>query len=307
VTVEATTALDSQQLPQSPITPADLAGRAYRIARLNWRQLFGLFMVPTFCYALSEYLGIWIAERTYFGTATVIVLAIVSMTLLVVSRCWIYELTFALLLVLNGYRGGLASARQEASRRRPVLLLLISPVVLADLLQLIFSAVGSWLMETGDHHGKQQILGIVLLIVQMVVSFPLEGLTLLSGLFIATLIAEKLTIWACCQRIVQFLRQALGYFSAYVALFTLIYFLLTIPTGILACLYPLAQLFNGTAKEIVYATVMLMQCCLSTPLYALMISASAVGSAALHGQLTMQLECRDLIQKLSPSISHPTA
>jgi hypothetical protein len=307
VNAEVSTALDAQQLPQSPITAADLAGRAYRIARLNWRFLLGLFIVPTFYYAFSEFSAVWIAEHAYFGVTTVIVVAAASLMLLVVSRCLIYEVTYAVLLVLNGHAGGVDSARKEASKKRPLLLLLISPVVLADAALMIVSAVSSWLMETGRHHEMQQLLALLLLVAQLLASFPVEWLTLLCGLFIATLIAEKLTVAACCKRIAYFLRRAFGYFSAYVALFAVMYFALSIPTGILAFLYPLAGLFTGTAKEFATASLMLLQCCLMTPLYALMLAASAVGSAALHGQLTMHLECRDLIQRLSPPIVHPAA
>jgi hypothetical protein len=301
--VRETITIGPEQLPQSPITPADLVGRAFRITRLNWRVLIRLFIVPSFLYGLSDFCADWIGEHTSVGPKMMVATGLFSLVLLFVSRCWIYERTYGLLLVLNGDKDDFDSALKEATAKRPMILFLILPILLADIGLLILTAVAAWLTQASDigrsASSRHDLLGGLLYGFQILVGFPLECLSLLCVLFFATLIAEKLTLLGCCKRSAWLLWQGAGYVSIYFVLFTILYYALSLPIGVLACLYPLAEALSGSVKEFATASAMLLECCLMAPLDAFVFAATAVGSAALYGQLTMRLEFRDVLHRLS--------
>jgi hypothetical protein len=217
MTVQGTIRIDLQQLPQSPVTAADVVGRAFRITRLNWWPLIRLFAVPSFLYSLAGSCVSWLGKHTELGVGIFIVGAAVDVILLVVSRCWVYELTYALLLVICGHIGGIDLARREAAKKRALILLLISPIVMADVGILVIFAVSEWISGLpGIDHKSHVLQSSIVMGGAILVSMPLECLALLLALFVAILVAERLKMLECCVRSAYLVWHAVGYVSAYI-------------------------------------------------------------------------------------------
>ena len=60
-------------------------------------------------------------------------------------------------------------------------------------------------------------------------------------------------------------------------------------------------LFSGATREVVRFVIIVTECALVAPVYAIMHGAFSFGYAALYDQLTTRLECRDITSRLLAS------
>ncbi len=295
--------IDPLQFPQSPVTAADLVGRAFRIVRLSWYPLIRLFIVPSFLYGVSAFLIGWSGDHPFVGLKVIAAVASVALILLVVSRIWLFERTYGLLLTIDGDNVDLASALNQASIKRTTIIWTILPVLAADAFLLFVPAVVSFLTRGsagGNSAGStHSALRAAVFSADIIAYFPFECLLLLYIFFFATLAAESLSLTDCCKRTLSLLVHDWWYASSYVVLFIVLYFALSVQISIFACLYPLLELFKSTARELVTDVAMLIECFLMAPLEAYICAVSAIGASGLYRQLTMRVESSDLLHRLS--------
>jgi len=165
------------------------------------------------------------------------------------------------------------------------------------------STASNWLVHEGHSSSGSMSLqlyaGIILDIFNLLFDIPLSCLEVLVMLFIASLVAEDLKLWDSVRRCGSFIKARLGYVAAYLALLTLIEFMITAPSVMCMAFQLPVGMFPGSLKEVLTATMTILQSIFVAPFYAFIFASTTIASVCMYEQLVMRLECSDLTRQLT--------
>jgi hypothetical protein len=294
----------SIQLPETPLTPADLIGRAIRITRLHWRGTMKLFFFPAFINTLSLGIFYWISSHTnsHFPNQLLAILGVTALLANITSRFSIGSRTFALQTLLSGQTADIGSAMQLAKQRLPIILLITLPMVVIDLAvaaSMVFSTILIERAQLGsDDAHVQGVVGTVLLAVYFWLSFPDIAFCILNGFFSATLVDEKLSFWATVKRFFSFVGKSPGFMLIFVMVSTGVYFIAAVAANIIGWFSLIPELFTGSFKIGLEIVISLFEAVLMAPFSAMWFASMAITGSCLHQYLRATLEGTDLRNRL---------
>lgn len=190
-----------------------------------------------------------------------------------------------------------------AMRRLPTVLLITLPMVIIDLI-VTASMISATIMidrsqiSTEDAQ-SQQLVGVVLLTMYFLLSFPDIAFCLLNGFFSATLIDEKLTFWSTVKRFFSFIAKSPGFVLVYVIVATGVYFVAAVAANIIGWFSLIPELFSGSLKAGLEIFFSLLESVLMAPFSAMWFASMAISGSCLHHYLRTTLEGTDLRKQLS--------
>lgn len=294
-------------LPELPATAADLVGRALKLTRLHWRQSLLLFMMPAFINNMAGEVIYWVSEHLWSGYPPALLSGLGALAVVadVVSKIVIGQRMLALQYFLSGQETDLRAAVDAAARKWFLAALLMLPVIAGDLTVTSLAAGCGAIVESIEKHanllpmGIAEVVGLVLMVLYMSMSFPYLALCTLNAIFMAIVVREKISVGRAVGRFFQFVFSPAGIFMPYVMLLAIVYYLLSVPVGGIQSLELLADLFHGSAREVAGVICSFLDGCFLTPIAALFFSSLAISGVLLHYYLSVALEGADLKEQLS--------
>lgn len=294
------------ELPDVPLTEADLVGRVLRLTRLNWKPFLRLFVLWAWLNAVAVALLFWISTHLWSGFSQQFIAGVVCLGLLMVvwSRYAIAERTFALQLWLLGQAQDMRSALAQAKSQRFTVLIAAAPVVFLELIETFFSVAYTALFESAIQktnllpEGVAEVAGFALWGFSLVLFIPSFAICIFNAVFMAIIIREKISILAAFRRFAVIAWRSAGTFLSYVCIFSLVYFVLVINLTLIEMVELIPEMFEGDLKEqltIICAAVMTF---VLAPLYALWYSSYGVAGATLYQQASIEREGADISAQL---------
>lgn len=248
---------------------------------------------------------IWLAEHD-FGMVAWIVACVTSMFLVVFPHWELCVRMYALLNLILGNADNFETALVSARKKSFFILFINAPTILADVYLLAIVSLSSYLVNQGakgSSHAMEAALGLALDMLIWLLVLPIICLSIINLLYVATLVAEKLTFWQCCKRCIYFMRSQFLFITGYSIILGIFYLLIESPVELVSLLLLAADRLPGFGREIAIIGVLLVETVLIAPLTAFIAGTLTIASACLHGQLAMRLECSDIVRRLSLSSS----
>lgn len=292
----------SDLVPASPLTAADLVGRAFRIGRLEWRTLLVPFFVPSFFYVAGYAYGSWAVGHAGYPSAVILNLILVALCVVVKARVDVSVVSYAVIDVLIGVAPNFAEAKRNAGQKWPMITLLMIPSTLSDALLLVLTLVaGNRFAMLPATPGFDVETWITLALACCIVAAALPGVTLyvINTSFVATYAAEDRSILRALRRCFVLASGYWHYIFIFFLLSSLALFCIEGAAGFTLLISWIPDRFSGYTKEIVTFAIETICCLVQAPLYALIFLITAVCGALLYSQLKMRLECSDLRDQLA--------
>lgn len=295
------------QAPDLPLTAADLVGRVFRITRLNWKPFMWLFLVPSLVYDLSLELLWWLSNHVWSGYSPQLLAALggIGVVTNVVVRLEIGVRTLAAMFVLSGQCADINEALQLANQRRLQAVMLTIPVVLADLTTTVLGTTYLTVLSSIEKQvdllpqGVAELTGLALFGLYVVAMLPFITVCILNALFIATCVRDKLSMPSAVGRFFRFLFVAPGFVFAFLFVATVTYFTLGTAASLLEVIDLPPEFLQGEVKEVVTIICQVVGGILYAPVNAIWFSSLAVAGALLHYQVCIDVEGRDLQERIA--------
>jgi hypothetical protein len=291
--------IDQIEIPDGPLTAADLVGRAVRIVRRNWFPLLRFFLGPMIWYQVSYECMWWDPDRYDSNLSGAVSFWIVALGVIFnFLALWELELRkFALLLFLAKKSPNLEDALKKAQKKMWLILFLAVPIFAAEAGTDVLAFFTTKLAEAAEHmsiHDPLMLWSFWLTAAEFMLLVPLLWIGMLNAFYIAILIFEDLTISKACARFWTLLSQSFSYTSMYMVLMGCVF---APALSLLALLMPIVIFLPQNTFRFLLSAI--ATTILLTPVDAFWAIAVAIGGAILYKQLTAKLEGRDLLDKLA--------
>lgn len=289
---------DQFEIPDTPLTAADLVGRVVRIVRRNWLPLLKFFLLPMIWYQVSYECMWWDPDRYDSNIPAAVSFWIVALGVIFnFLSLWELELRkFAVLLFLAGKVPNLEDALKKAQKKMWLVLLLAVPIFVAEAGTDVLAFFTTKLAESAEHmsfHDPLMLWSFWLTAAEIMLLMPLLWIGMLNAFYIAILIFEDLSIPKACARFLHLFSKGFAYISMYMVLMGCVF---APALSLLALLMPIVIFLPQ--NEIRFLISAIATTVLLTPVDAFWAISVAIGGALLYKQLTAKLEGRDLLIKL---------
>jgi hypothetical protein len=248
----------------------------------------------------------WLGRHD-FGMVAWIVASVISMLLVVFPHWELCVRMYALLDLILGNADNFETALISARKKSFFILFINAPTILSDMYLLAIVSLSSYMLNQGSKgtsHAMEAAFGLALDVLIWLLVLPIICLSIINLFYVATLVAEKLTVWECCKRCIYFMRSQFLFITGYSIIMGVFYLLIESPVELVSLLQLAADRIPGFGHEIAIIGVFLVETVLIAPLTAFIAGTLTIASACLHGQLAMRLECSDIVRRLSlPSTS----
>ncbi|MBC8000885.1 MAG: hypothetical protein IAF58_23260 [Leptolyngbya sp.] len=287
----------SIQLPTQDLTAGDIVGKAFRIARLNWRVFFQIFLLPNLCALLGSDAIFWAAEKEYVPRPIAYGVIAASAMLMFFAVWEIAVRKQALLNLIAQDKFDLRECLVEAKKNSAKILVMISPVIMIEfltnggtLIALIFLKQAS-----GEGIGREAnaTIGMVILGLLLLSIIPSTILSVSNTFFLTIYANEQQGIWATLVRFFNLVKQEL--------VLCFIYVLLMVAACMIIILATFIEMpFEWLPKSwLTDFGALLTGLIFVGPIQAFFTAATTVGSAMLYKQIRARHDGSDLIERLS--------
>lgn len=300
-------------VPEIPATAADLVGRAFKITRQHWRTCLFLFMVPAFINNLASEVIYWVCEHLWSGYPEALLSSMLALAVVadVVSKVVIGQRMLALQYFVSEQAADLRDGVDMAAKKWLLAAVLMLPVIVGDLIVTSVAAGCGAIVESVERHvnllpsGIAEVVGLVLMVLYMLLSFPYLMGCSLNAFFMAIMVCEKLSLWRAMKRFLHLVFSPTGGLVPFVILLTVVYYLLSVPVGAIQSLEAFADLLKDGAREVAGVGCAFIDACFLTPIAALYFSSLAIAGVLLHYYLRVDLEGEDLKEQMTRSGTAP--
>lgn len=285
----------SIEIPVGDFTAGDIAGKAIRIARLNWRALFQMLFVPVLLASSAVDLAFWAIEKDNISVP-VMLGCVASGVLINFFATW--EIAMRKLALLESFAANksdlnecLESSRTKSNR----MLVIILPIVLMEFAMDIAMVFSMNSMKNGHGNARESdtIIGIGISLFVLFLTFPYLILYIYNSIFIAIYSYEKKSLMKTLSRFWELNKQD-GVVVFVYAFLMMTLFMLSTTLGSVALVF--MPLKDGILKDILMNIASLTFC---TPMQTLLTSATTIGSAILYKQICARQDGSDLVERLS--------
>ncbi|MCC7529986.1 MAG: hypothetical protein IT342_15790 [Candidatus Melainabacteria bacterium] len=286
------------ELPDRPLTSADVVGRAVRITRLNWLQLTLFFVGPILVYELSTTCIWWNPARYGSNVPASVSFWIVALGI-VFNGLSIWELAIrrlALVLFLFGTAPNLVQALAKARTKTVLVLILSIPLFFAELVMNTISYATSKITEAAGSaslHDPLMVVGAWLTAAELLLILPFLAIMILNIFFVTILVYEELTIMKTGRRFCELFFQDFRYIALFMTLISCVFFTSIALAGIVL---PIEILMPPSAFK--FLALSMATTVILTPVDTFLEATATVGGALLYKQVTARLEGRDLLERL---------
>lgn len=229
-------------------------------------------------------------------------MAFVVIPLLLFAVRWDLAIrSFALCLSVFSETALFEDALQKGYKQRFKILAGIAPSIFLDLLFLACITIETWVAADPSMRANPLIaFGVIgLIVVTLVGTLPFCAVTQLNETYVAGLAANGLSLTGELDRYCKIIFHSFGWMFAVLMLQSLVINLLVVPPEMLSFLREVSKLFEGGMREVVTGAIITAECCIMTPLMALLFAISSCLSALTYDQLTMRFEATDILKKLT--------
>jgi hypothetical protein len=295
------------ELPDLPLTAADLVGRVFRFTRLHRRLLMFFLLFWAWVNALSIAVIYWVSTHLWSGYPQPVLAALANLGFLIViwSRYAIASRTFALQILLSGQAADMQSALAQLRGKRVLIVIVALPVVLLELFETVLSATYSALFESAIERtehcpaGVAEGVGFALWGLSFVLFIPSFSLCIFNAFFMAILVREKVSLMSAVRRFTIMVWRSAGTFLSYVFVSSLVYFMLIVNLGLIEMINLIPELFEGGVKETATLSCSAVSTIVLAPVYALWYATYAVAGAYLYRQVSVEREGADISAQLA--------
>ncbi len=294
----------SIELPNQELSAADLVGKSFRIARLNFRELFSIFLAPTAFWCLGFQIVFASAYYSYLSSAggvlalqTLIGIAFLGGLIQLLAGWEIGIRTLAVAHTLSARNPEYSQSMNLAREKRYVVLRFTVAALAVEWFSsaVIFSAQSlnnMFYNPGGPLYTPENILIAGLHAIFLIAWLPHIALYVFNGFMLSVLVAQNFELRQAWKEILKLTTQNFRYIFFYTILMTLPCLSFYLPNLITkGCeLLPFFHL-----RELLSLIVLLI---LEAPIYAFFFSAIAIGGAYLHKQFSMRDSGKDLLEQL---------
>lgn len=285
------------QLPTHDLTAGDIVGKAFRIARLNWRVLFQLYLLPNLCALLGSDAIFWAAEKEYVPRPIAYGVIAAGAMLMFFAIWEISVRKQALLNLLAQDKFDLKECLIEAKKNSLKILVMISPVMMIEFLTNGGTLIALILLKqaSGEGMGRETnaTIGLVILGFLLLSIIPSTILSVSNTFFLTIYANERQGIWATLMRLFNLAKRELVLCFIYVLLM------------VAACMIIILATFIEMPFELLPKSWLIDIGALVTglifvgPIQAFFTAGNTIGSAMLYKQICARHDGSDLIERLS--------
>lgn len=294
-------------LPDTSLPVGDLIGRACRWSRANIRALFKILVYPVLLYELGwEALPFVLGHKQIPGQVFFACLA-TALIILLNYECGARQMA-VWRLKASGESDFSSSLRQS---RRPALLLVFLPSVIADLVLACFILLAneedfvSWIMNLLNQFQLEQY-AVALLIPALFIFFllPYSIVTLWCSLLACTMESERLSVFAAFKRLWGLMRRAPFFFLGAVVLLGVVSNAVQMPTFLLSGLEALIGMApDGAIKLTLEILSLSTRVAVIGLLQIFLVGLDIAGATCIYNEMRMRIEGADIIQSLEKAAS----
>lgn len=286
-------------IPDDALTVGDIVGRAIRIARLNWLPLIQFFLIPTFINDFASTLLTWEPQTIDPNVSpTLCYWIVVSSFIVICLSTWELGIRrFALLVFIADGTISLENALRIARQKMMLVLLLITPVMIAEIatsgfflaMQLITDAMP----RTDLPEPMHAYIILFMLFLMLVFTLPTLSVWIINTFFLSILVYEKASLKNTIARFYDLALPLFRYFISYTTLMGFAYVAVFFPSIVTACIsFFLPKSIVSSLVEYTLTSVF------ETPIYCFLSAAITIGSACIYKQISARLEGKDILDKL---------
>lgn len=294
------------ELPSGELTPADLVGRAFRIARLNLRLLPQIFLLPTVIWCLGFQVLFTSGYYSYLSRSSggnllkvLIAIAIFGGLIQLLAGWRLGIRTFAVAHMLLKDAEYCQSIKVANQNSLAILQLTgISLLLEFTCSSLIFSAqsLNNFLYNpTGPLYSPENLVIAGLHGLYSIIWLPHMGFYVFNGFTLALFVSLECNLKTTWKMILEIALQKPLYIFLYTSLMTMSCLCFYLP-NLIAKVFELLPFFH--LRELISMIALLF---LESPLYAYFFFTAAIGGAGLCKQLAVRNQGQDLIDQLKKS------
>jgi hypothetical protein len=279
------------------LTPADAVGLAFRIARLDWRDLIRIFWICACFYNFSYSLAAWIPAGCPTALANVVLAISVGMVLF--SRFEMRTLQLAIMLLLDEGAPDIRTAIKSA-RKQPWQVCKSSwPIFMADVAFIVGSLFLTDMLRDRSSNVVAIIQHLELLVGFVALGIPYSCIDQLSLVYLCVLSSEKATLWMATKRMYFLVSHNIGYAFSSILLFVFVNQILEYTSMLVIFDVYATNFVPYFLKVPVGVCVKILEVLIASgPLYSFLAAASAIVASIFLKQMAMRAEGTDLIDQL---------
>lgn len=297
------------EIPEELLTDADIAGRAVRIARINWLPLVKFFLPQAIAYSIGTTLLLADFSDSGFDLPdSVTYWSIIAGFTLMLFSLWEWSIRcFALIHFAARGESNLSNSLEYARKHMWRCLFITIPVYVSEVLIFGMLVVSTMFEKLSGAVQRTEVdsagmIGGALAFIPLILTIPLAAILIANVFYLSIIVIEKLSLLRACGRFFQLIFQHFKYFCVFTCLLSAISVLSQVPLGVLGSLSLLIP--KSPFKMIVDFVFSLV---FFPPVDAFISSATAIGAVLLYKQLCNRLEGRDIIEKLDKLHERPIA